>query len=135
MVICQLRILTDYSQFTKSERQKSHVIKVVTISTYALYWLLFLLFTFDYNNYNQSAWETVTNYWCFGYVAFFFYSIYKGNVWCFSKAVFVMLLLLTGLDLAWYTTDLSSSNNLLEYKILYLSILIYTFVVNEFFKR
>jgi len=45
-----------------------------------------------------------------------------------------MLLLLAVLDLAWYNTDLSSISNLVEYKVVYISILVYTFVVNEYFK-
>ena len=120
------------------------MIKIFPILTYLLYWLLLFLFVFDYENYNQALWETVTNYWCFAFIGYFFGILITKSeatinstisVDSFTVSVFITILLLAGLDLLWYTTPISDKYNLPIYTACYFTILLLTFVFNEIFKK
>jgi len=111
------------------------MIKVFSILTYSLYALLLFLFVFDYENYNQDFWETVTNYWCFAYCGAFIGVVSVKVPDSFSIGVFLTVLSLAILDLLWYTTPISDKYNLPIYTACYFTILLLTFVFNEIFKK
>ena len=113
------------------------MIKIFPILTYLLYWLLLFLFVFDYENYNQALWETITNYWCVGFAGYSLGLIITdyNSIDGFSKSIFITVVLLALLDLLWYTTAISDKYNLPIYTACYFTILLLTFVFNEIFKK